>query len=264
MKLNAPTGNGAESEIRDAAGYPILLLLATLGVVMANGTIANAAENASNPLASVNNLDLRWQYTSADAGDTHDTYIDGAYMILPDLKFKYELHYKFTDTTGSNRRDFEKVSIKPIYFPYLTKLNETWGMKVATGIEWIVDFDNEEQGIGTGSDQLAPLVGLAFSNLKTGLALIPLMQHFESYNGNDLSQTSMRLIALQPFGDGYWSKLDLKIPYDWENERVPASGELQIGYNMNNAWAIYVDGLLGIGTARTYDAGAGLGLRFKF
>ena len=222
------------------------------------------AENASNPLASVNNIDLRWQYTSKDAGDTHDTYVDGAYMIVPELKLKYELHYKFTDVTGSNENDFEKVAIKPIYFPYQSKLNEAWGYKVAAGFEWIVEFDNEDKGIGTGSDQIAPLVGLAFSNLETGLALIPLVQHFTAYDGDDLNQTSLRLIALQPFGDGYWAKLDSKVPYDWENERWPITGEMQIGYNISTGWAVYADGLVGIGSDRPYDVGAGLGLRFKF
>ncbi len=42
-----------------------------------------AEENASNPLAAVNNVDLRWQFTSADAGDTHDVFVDGAYMLMP-------------------------------------------------------------------------------------------------------------------------------------------------------------------------------------
>ncbi len=91
-------------------------------------SMAAAEENASNPLAAVNNVDFRWQFTSADAGDTHDVFIDGAYMVLPELKLKYELHYKFTDVTGSDENDFEKVVIKPIYFPSQTKLNEDWGL----------------------------------------------------------------------------------------------------------------------------------------
>ncbi len=69
-----------------------------------------AEENASNPLAAVNNVDLRWQFTSADAGDTHDVFVDGAYMLMPKLKLKYELHYNFTDVTGSDENDFERWS----------------------------------------------------------------------------------------------------------------------------------------------------------
>ena len=227
--------------------------------------LAGAEENASNPLAAVNNVDLRWQYFSADPGDTHDVYVDGAFMIMPTLKLKYELHYKFTDVTGSDENDFEKMVIKPIYFPYETKLNDDWGMRTAVGLDWVIDFDNAQKGIGVGADQIAPFLGVAVSSFSSGLVLIPLLQHFASYNGNpDVSQTAARLIALLPFGGAYWAKLDAKVPYVWENELWPVTAEVQVGYNFNSTWAVYADALVGIGTDRPYDAGAGLGLRFKY
>ncbi len=240
------------------------LYLAILGITVFAGT-AVAEENASNPLAAVNNVDLRWQFTSADAGDTHDVFVDGAYMVLPELKLKFELHYNFTDVTGSDENDFEKLVIKPIYFPFQTKLNDNWGLRAAVGFDWIVEFDNEDKGIGVGAEQIAPLVGVALSNSSSGLVLIPLAQHFISYNGDtDVSQTSARLIAIKPFGEGYWAKLDAKIPYDWENDEWPVSAEVQVGYNLGPSWAVYAEGLVGIGSDRPYDAGAGIGLRFKF
>jgi len=234
------------------------------GLTLVSG-VAAAEENASNPLAAVNNVDLRWQYTSSDPGDRHDVFVDGAYMLMPVLKLKYELHYNFTDVTGSDENDFEKVVIKPIYFPYQGKLSEEWGLKVALGGDWIVEFDNEDKGIGVGADQVAPFAGVALSNFSSGLVLIPLVQQFLSYNGDtDVNQTSARLIAIQPFGEGYWAKLDAKVPYDWENERWPISTEIQVGYNFGPSWAIYAEGLVGIGTDRPYDAGVGIGLRFKY
>lgn len=69
---------------------------------------------------------------------------------------------------------------------------------------------------------------------------------------------------LRPFGDGYWVKLDAKIPYEWEDDEIPANAELQLGYNLSPSRAVYAEGLLGVGGDRSYDAGAGLGLRFKF
>jgi hypothetical protein len=226
---------------------------------------ALAGENASNPLAAVNNVDLRWQYISADAGDAHDIYIDGAYMMHPKLKLKYELHYKITDVTGSSESAFEKLNLKPIYFPFETRLSEQWAVRGALGLEWILEFGNEDKGIGSGADQIAPLAGLAFMRSSTGLVLIPLVQHFFSYSGTtDVNQTALRLIALQPFGEGYWAKLDAKVPFDWENDSVPASAEIQLGYNLSPDWAVYADGLIGIGGDRPFDAGVGLGLRFKF
>jgi hypothetical protein len=55
-------------------------------------------------------------------------------MLMPVQKLKYELHYNFTDVTGSDENDFEKVVIKPLYFPYQSKLNEDWGIKAALGL----------------------------------------------------------------------------------------------------------------------------------
>ncbi len=236
------------------------------GLTLVTG-MAAAGENASNPLASVNNVDLRWQYTSdtLGLGDRHDVFVDGSHMLLPVLKLKYELHYNFTDVTGSDESDFEKLVIRPIYFPFQKKLNEAWGIKGAVGFDWIVEFNNEDKGIGVGADQIAPLVGVAFRNFSSGLVMIPLAQHFVSYNGDtDVNMTAARLIALLPFGEGYWTKLDAKVPYDWENEQWPVSAEIQVGYNFGPSWAIFADGLVGIGNDRPFDAGVGLGLRFKY
>jgi hypothetical protein len=224
-----------------------------------------AEENASNPLASVNNVDTRWQYTSADAGDRHDMFIDGAYMIHPKLKLKYELHYNYTDITGSDEHGFEMVVIKPIYFPSQNKLNESWGMKTAIGLDWIIEFNNEDKGIGVGADQFGPFGGLAFSHFESGFVAIPLIQQFISYSGDtDVNTTAARLIALKPFGQGYWGKLDLIVPYDWEGKTWPITSEIQVGYNFNKGFAMYADGLIGIGADRPYDAGIGIGLRFKY
>ena len=116
-------------------GYVMRKYFLAFGLTLATG-MASAEENASNPLSAVNNVDLRWQYTSADPGDTHDVFVDGAYMLLPVLKLKYELHYNFTDVTGSDENDFEKVVIKPLYFPYQSKLNEEAGPASRSG-RWI-------------------------------------------------------------------------------------------------------------------------------
>ena len=153
------------------------------GLMLVTG-LAAADENASNPLAAVSNVDLRGQYTSdtLGLGDKYDVFIDASHMLLPVLKLKYELHYNFTDVTGSNENDFEKLVIKPIYFPFQKKLNEAWGLKAAVGFDWIVEFNNEDKGIGVGADQIAPLAGLAFGQVLVGIgddpagATFPLLQ----------------------------------------------------------------------------------------
>ena len=73
-------------------------------------------------------------------------------MLTPNLKLKYELHYWDTDVTGSSQSDWESLHLKPIYFPE-KMVGKLWGWKykVAIGGELIVDFGNEDKGIGSGS-----------------------------------------------------------------------------------------------------------------
>jgi len=68
-------------------GYMVRKYFLAFGLTLATG-MASAEENASNPLAAVNNVDFRWQYTSADAGDKHDVFVDASHMLLPKLKLK--------------------------------------------------------------------------------------------------------------------------------------------------------------------------------
>jgi len=226
---------------------------------------AAGAENASNPLAAVNSTDLRVQPTASSARDKVDVWIDGAYMITPKLKFKYELHYNFTDVTGTDQDGFEKLNLKPLYFPSEGKLGRDWSYRTTVGLELILDLGETAKGTSAGADQIAPLFGAAFTNSVTGLTLIPLFQHFESYNGStDISQSAARLIAIKPFGEANWVKVDAKIPYDWENDLWPATAEIQVGRNLSKKTAVYGDVLVGLGSDRPYDYGFGVGIRFKY
>ena len=222
-------------------------------------------ENASNPLAAVNNTDVRIQYF--DLGDDAEMYdfflLDGAFMLNPKLKIKYELHYWNTDVTGNSEKDWESFHLKPIYFPK----QGIWGRfkyRIAVGLEWILDFDNSDKGIGSGSDQLAPLAGVALDGGK-GLVLVPLVQHFVEYDGPDVNMTAFRLIAIQNLPSNSWAKLDAKLPIDWENDNaIPATVEVQLGKTFTPSIGMYIDGLFGIGSDRPYDWGVGLGVRFNY
>ncbi len=181
-------------------------------------------------------------------------------MFSPTLKFKYELHYLNTDLSGSSESDWESVRIKLIHFMDRTHGDRPY--RLAIGLEWIKDLGDTDKSIGSGSDQIAPLVGVALKYREA--MVIPLVQHFQSYNGEDVSQTAARLIAMQPLPKKSWAKLDLKVPYDWENETVPASVEMQLGRSFSPELGFYVDGLVGLGSDRAFDWGIGLGLRFNY
>ena len=240
----------------------ILALLVSTGFSSAYG---ENAPNASNPLAAVNNTDLRAKYFDLDGAIRRDYYVDGAIMATPNLKLKYELHYWNTDVTGSSENDWESFHLKPIYFPegMNGQLGE-WKYKLAVGGEVIVDFGHDDQGIGSGSDQIGPLAGLALNQGNT--TVIPLVQHYTQYSGPDVNTTAFRVIVLQIIPDHQmWFKLDNKVPIDWENDNeMPASIEVQLGKNYSPAFATYIDGLLGVGGDRDYDWGVGIGLRFNY
>ncbi len=231
-------------------------------------TVTNYAygENASNPLAAVSNTDVRLQYFDLDgSADRYDFWlVDGAYMLTPKLKLKYELHYWDTDVTGSSENDWESLHLKPIYFPekWVGELG-AWKYKVAIGGELIMDFGNEDKGIGSGSDQIGPLVGVAM--VRGNTVLIPLVQHFVDYDGPDVNTTSFRLIAIQSLQNNYWGKLDAKVPVDWEHDNeIPASVEVQLGKLFSPSFGTYVDGLVGIGGDKPYEWGVGVGVRFNY
>jgi hypothetical protein len=224
-----------------------------------------AEGNASNPLAKVKYTDVRAQYfDNQDGSYTWDFWLaDGAFMATDKLKIKYELHYWKTDITGSSESDFESLHLKPIYFPKSGTLG-SWNYSLALGVEWIKDFRNTDKGIGVGGDQIAPLVGLALNN-DSGWSLIPLIQHFVSYKGDDINMTASRLIAIKSRPKGVWMKYDLIVPIDWEHDNaIPATVEVQLGKMFNKNFGLYAEVGAGLGSDRPYDWGAGVGARFMY
>ena len=101
----------------------ISTLLAPGFAVSDESTTAEEGENASNPLAAVDNTDLRWQYFDLGSGKRQDFFVDGTTMLSPKLKLKYELHYWDTDVTGRDETDWESVHLRLIHFPMEGK----WG-----------------------------------------------------------------------------------------------------------------------------------------
>lgn len=230
-------------------------------VIMA--TVAISDENASNPLAKVKNTDLRWQYLAIGNAHVNDMFIDGAFMAHDKLKIKYEMHYWETDTTGNSEQGWESVSAKGIYFPTEGEKGDL-KYRLALGLEWIKDLGDQDKGIGSDADVLSPFGGIALG-FESNTTLIPLVQQFWNYSGQDVNTTAFRLIAMQPMPRQMWLLLDAKISVDWENDNdIPASAELQLGKSISKNIALYAEGLVGIGSDSAYDWGTGIGLRFKY
>ncbi len=241
----------------------ILLICSNIVLAGKSGGQTDGDENASNPLAAVSNTDLRWKYFDLGHGDRLDYYIDGSTMLSPKLKLKYQLHYWDTDVTGRDENDWESASLKLIYFAKEGKLGGKRPYRLAVGLEWIKDLGDLHKGIGSGADQISPFVGIAIG-VRPGVMLIPLVQHFTSYRGEDVSKTSARLIGILKLPNKAWAKLDLKVPYDWENETVPASFELQLGKTFSSSLGAYIDLQKGIGGDKPNDWATGIGIRFAY
>ncbi len=182
---------------------------------------AGGGENASNPLARVKNTDVRWQYfdLANNRGRINDYFLDGAFMINPKLKIKYELRYWETNVTGFSESGFESAVVKVIYFPKEGILDNGIKYRLAVGLDLIADFDNLDKGIGMGADQIAPFAGIALG-LPSGMTVIPLTQQFVSVSGEDVNITAARVIALQPLPRQMWLKADVILPYDWETDTI--------------------------------------------
>lgn len=237
------------------------LFAATVALLAGNSHAEE--ENPSNPLSKGKNTDLRAQYFDGREGsETVDYFIDGAFMASDKLKIKYELHYVDTDVTGRSEQDFNTFHLKGIYFPKEGKWGDT-PYRTAVGLEWIKSFDNADKGIGSDADVLSPFTGVALAPRKD-LIIIPLVQHYADYSGDEVSITAGRLIGLWKLPKGYWGKLDAKVPYDWDNKSWPASAEIQLGRMFSTRFGLYLEALTGVGTDRSYDWGAGIGLRFIY
>ena len=254
------------SVFRPKSRYQVVFVC-VCALILSSSLVAAATqsgeENASNPLAKVKNTDLRWQYFDKQSGSVNDFSIEGAFMAHDKLKIKYELHYWETNVSGTSEDDWESVLMKGIYFP-AEGVRGNLRYRLALGVDWIVDLGDLDRGIGSGADQIAPFGGIALG-LQDGTTLIPLVQQFLSYSGEDVNTTAFRLIALKPLPEKMWIKLDAKVSVDWEyDQAVPANVEIQLGKNINKNIALYLDGLVGFGGNRPYDWGVGTGLRFKY
>ena len=242
----------------------ILFVMITHGVVAEESPPSNAApENASSPLAKVRNTDVKLRVFDIDGDDRDDYAVEGAMMLSPSLKFRYEARYWETNVNGRNTSGMESARAKAIYFPGDGKWGDT-PYRLAVGAEVKVHFDNQVKGIGKDADTILSFIGAALK-IQPGTTVIPLLQHEAQYDGEEVSVSSFRLLAVQELPNRTWLKLDAMASIDWENdEETPASAEIQYGHQFTPAFGIYAEAMAGLGCYKPYDWGIGAGLRFNY
>ncbi len=225
--------------------------------------------NASDPTASVNFVDFRFQAFDLDGTADRDRFaVEGAYMITAENKITYELNYWNTNITGQDEAGLESVKMKYINLqPKM--LSSGLKYKLAVGVEIIHSLGEVNEGIGSGTDQIAPLFGAGWS-LDDRNLVITLVQYFHSVsedaNAKKVRTTGPRLIWIYKIPDiGGWLKVDDKFSIDHENDNHSSNTlEIQLGKMFTPTIGGYIDYLTSTGGVKQYEDGFGVGLRIAF
>lgn len=255
--------------------YPLkyFILIALFSICNSSHVLAEGGgADASNPTAAVNFVDFRYQAFNLDgtaAGDERDRLaIEGAYAFSEEHKITYELNYWNTNITGQDESGLESFKMKYINLqPGM--LSGGLKYKTAMGIELIQDLGEVTEGIGTGTDQIAPLFGAGWL-LNEKDFVITLVQYFHSYdedvNAGKVRLTGPRVIWIHklPSING-WLKIDDKFAIDHENDNHSSNiVEVQLGKMFTPSIGAYFDLLISTGGVKTYDDGIGVGLRVMY
>lgn len=223
--------------------------------------------DASNPTAAVNFQDVRYRYFDLATGKEKSSFeTEGAYVFHPRLKITNALRGVHTNKSGKYETDLEEFKTKLIH---LTDF-KPFGIKAkfAVGGEWLKDLGDFKEGTGTGSDKIAPLVGIGWIPTPKDF-VITLVQYFHSYDEDDgvpkVRQTGPRLIYIRKMpGIKGWLKLDFKGVIDHEKDQEFSSTlESQLGHMLTPRLGIYAEFLTEI-DSDAYDWGLGIGLRFMY
>ncbi|MEE8147382.1 MAG: hypothetical protein V3T24_07265 [Longimicrobiales bacterium] len=223
---------------------------------------------ASDPTASVNFMDFGFQYFDLPGGNLRRVYrAEGGLMLRPYFKLVPKVEYWDTNAAGRSESHMSLLSLKGIFLrpgpdvgPFKTRF--------AAGMEWIKDFGRFTDGTGTGTDQIAPLLGVAWVGPQT--FIVTLVQYFNSYSTEstapDVDLTGPRLILIQkiPLIRG-WLKLDNKFSIDHEdNHHTTNLLETQLGTMLSPRIGLYAEFLLRTGGKEPYNWGAGAAVRVMF
>lgn len=254
------------------AHVKLFVVIALFSISYSSTAIAEGGTDASNPTASVNFVDFRYQTFDLDgsaAGLDRDRFaIEGAYALSAEHKFTFELNYWNTNITGKDESGLESLKAKYINLqPGM--LSGGLKYKTALGVEIIQDLGEVTEGIGTGTDSIAPLFGAGWL-LNERNFVITLVQYFHSYdedvNAKKVRLTGPRVIWIYklPKIKG-WIKVDDKFAIDHENDNHSSNiVELQLGKMFTPSIGAYFDYLVSTGGVKAYDDGIGVGLRVMY
>ncbi len=254
--------------------WPFVLLVLLLAVRPAYADPPEDADDggaaASNPTAAVNFQDVKLRYFDLTEGNEESVLeAEGSYVFSPAFKLVHKVNGTRTNRSGEWETDFRELSLKPIYLHPI----KPFGIKAkfALGVEWLKDLGKFRDGTGTGTDQIAPLIGVGWLPTDDDF-VITLVQYFHSYDENggaeDVRTTGPRLIYVRKLllikG---WGKVDLKTSIDHEDDNdFTQTLEFQLGTMVSDRIGVYGETFVGDSVLDTnaYDWGIGIGLRVLY
>ena len=254
--------------------WPFVLLVLLLAVRPAYADPPEDADDggaaASNPTAAANFQDVKLRYFDLTEGNEESILeAEGSYVFSPAFKLVHKVNGTRTNRSGEWETDFRELSLKPIYLHPI----KPFGIKAkfALGVEWLKDLGKFRDGTGTGTDQIAPLIGVGCLPTDNDF-VITLVQYFHSYDENggaeDVRTTGPRLIYVRKLllikG---WRKVDLKTSIDHEDDNdFTQTLEFQLGTMVSDRIGVYGETFVGDSVLDTnaYNWGMGIGLRFLY
>jgi len=225
--------------------------------------------DASDPTAAVSYVDLRLQTFDLFDSAERDRYaLEGAYVAGEVHKLSYQVNYWDTDVSGEDESGLESLRAQYMHIQSRERRNG-FAYRLVVGAELILDQGDLDDGIGSGTDQVAPLIGAGW-NFSENNSLATLLQHFYSVSEEDdadrVRTTMPRLIWMYHFADiDGWLKVDNQLYLDHEDgHRSSNVIEIQLGKMFMPGIGGYVEYLTNNAGAKIYDDGWGLGLRMAF
>jgi hypothetical protein len=226
------------------------------------------AAAGSDPTKPVRFQDIRSRYLDYQNDKSiFDVSTDGSFVFSPDFKITNELHYFVTDISGNYESEFESLHLTPTYSTDLFKFRKISGRAIF-GVNWIKNLGDFEDGTGTGSDRIGPLVGLGLNLTEYGfMALV--VQYIHSYREDDgapdVNATASRLLfvrALEEFNG--WVRVEFQSLIDHENDdRFSLEGEFQLGKIIADNVGLFAEIRVPL-RSQPFDYGVGIGLRFLY
>jgi hypothetical protein len=225
---------------------------------------------ASDPTAGVNYLDIKPRYLDLPHGNEESVLeVEGVYAFSPSFTVKYEIIGTRTNRTGDWETGFREFKLRPLYLHPI----KPFGIKAKFGVggEWFKDLGKTRDGTGTGTDQIAPLIGIGWLPTDKEF-IVTLVQYFHSYDEDDgvdeVRATGPRLIYIRslPSING-WGKADLRTRIDHEDDNdFTQTLELQLGTMVSDRIGLFGEVFVGDSVLDTNDfnMGIGVGLRFLY